>query len=115
MMEPRAFLELWLQTQNAYEFVKDGNNVITPFKFTLKIGITEMGGMSESQIAEYIYALIGPTVSSSVGTVRLGQTRADVEQIMGSPDRIVDLGPKAIYIYKSLKITFVDGKVADVE
>lgn len=30
-MERRPFLELWLETQNSYEFVHDSNSVITLF------------------------------------------------------------------------------------
>jgi hypothetical protein len=35
--------------------------------------------------------------------------------IMGQPTARVDLGNKQIYTYPSLKITFVDGKVSDVQ
>ena len=34
---------------------------------------------------------------------------------MGTPTRIVNLGPKKIYVYKDMKITFKDGKVSDVQ
>jgi hypothetical protein len=34
---------------------------------------------------------------------------------MGAPSRIVDLGPKKIYVYKDLKVTFKGGKVSDVQ
>jgi hypothetical protein len=34
---------------------------------------------------------------------------------MGQPQKTVNLGPKQIYVYKDLKITFVNGKVADVQ
>jgi hypothetical protein len=39
----------------------------------------------------------------------------EVVQIMGSPQKTVDLGPKKMYIYKDLKITFTDGRVSDVQ
>ncbi|SPF52181.1 conserved exported hypothetical protein [Candidatus Sulfopaludibacter sp. SbA4] len=48
-------------------------------------------------------------------TVALGQSIQDVEAIMGKPKDIADLGSKKIYVYKDLKITFVDGKVTDVQ
>jgi len=115
MTNRRVFLSLWLVTQNSYEFVRNGNNVVTPFKFTLKIGIAEMAGLSASEVESYLFALLSPKVTNSVSTVLLGQSRAEVEQIMGSPERIVDLGPKVIYVHKSFKITFRDGKVEDVE
>jgi outer membrane protein assembly factor BamE (lipoprotein component of BamABCDE complex) len=45
----------------------------------------------------------------------LGQTKDQVVAAMGQPVRIADLGKKQIYYYKDLKITFVDGKVTDVQ
>ena len=44
-----------------------------------------------------------------------GQSMADVKAALGQPTRIVNLGPKSIYIYKDMKITFKDGKVSDIE
>ncbi len=48
-------------------------------------------------------------------TVKLGQAPEEVEAILGKPERVVDLGQKKIYVYKDMKIIFMDGKVADVE
>lgn len=48
-------------------------------------------------------------------TIGLGQTRAQVEDVLGKPDRIVDLGAKVTYVYKDMKVLFVDGKVSDVQ
>ena len=45
----------------------------------------------------------------------LGQTPEPVEAILGKPEKIVDLGQKKVYIYKDMKIVFVDSKVADVQ
>ena len=53
--------------------------------------------------------------SSDVNTVKLGQTPEEVVAILGVPEKKVDLGTKLIYMYKDMKIVFVDGKVADVE
>ena len=47
--------------------------------------------------------------------VSLGQSIADVEAAMGKPRDIADLGSKKIYVYRDLKITFVNGKVTDVQ
>ncbi len=46
--------------------------------------------------------------------VTLGATIAQVRQALGPPERVADLGPKQIYIYPNLKVTFIDGKVTDV-
>jgi hypothetical protein len=48
-------------------------------------------------------------------TIQLGQTIDQVQAVLGQPEKIVDLGQKQIYVYKDLKITFVNGKVADVQ
>lgn len=48
-------------------------------------------------------------------TIQLGQSPDDVKGMLGQPQKIVDLGVKQIYIYKDLKITFVKGKVTDVQ
>lgn len=48
-------------------------------------------------------------------TVELNQTFEQVESVLGKPEKIIKLGPKTVYVYKDLKITFVDGKVADVQ
>jgi hypothetical protein len=48
-------------------------------------------------------------------TVELGQTPEQVEAAMGKPETIVKLGAKMTYVYKTMKIIFQDGKVADVQ
>jgi hypothetical protein len=48
-------------------------------------------------------------------TIQMGQTIDQVKAVLGQPEKIVDLGQKQIYVYKDLKITFVNGKVSDVQ
>jgi hypothetical protein len=48
-------------------------------------------------------------------SIELGMTPAQVEAALGKPDKKVTLGAKQIYIYKDMKVTFKDGKVADVQ
>jgi hypothetical protein len=48
-------------------------------------------------------------------TIQLGQSIDDVQNALGKPEKIVNLGTKQIYVYKDLKITFVKGKVTDVQ
>ena len=48
-------------------------------------------------------------------TVSEGQTIAQVEAIMGKPVHTGVVGPKTIYSYKDMKITFVNGKVTDIQ
>lgn len=48
-------------------------------------------------------------------TISLGMTPDEVERAMGRPKNTVDLGSKKIYIYKDLKVTFLNGRVSDVQ
>jgi hypothetical protein len=47
--------------------------------------------------------------------IQLGQTIDQVVAALGQPEKIVDLGSKKTYVYKDLKVTFVNGKVSDVQ
>jgi len=48
-------------------------------------------------------------------TLTLGLSIDEVRAIQGEPEKVVDLGSKRIYVYKDLKITFIDGKVSDIQ
>jgi hypothetical protein len=48
-------------------------------------------------------------------TVALGQTPAQVTSTLGKPKSIMDLGPKKIYVYQDMKVTFNGGKVTDIK
>jgi hypothetical protein len=48
-------------------------------------------------------------------TVSKGLTVDQVIAILGQPERVADLGSKKIYYYKDMKVTFLDGKVSDIE
>jgi len=56
-----------------------------------------------------------PTPPQPPPVIQVGQSIDDVVATQGQPDKIVDLGTKKIYVYKDLKITFVNGKVSDVQ
>jgi len=47
--------------------------------------------------------------------IEKGQTPDQVKAALGVPDKIVNLGAKQIYVYKDLKVTFLNGKVSDVQ
>ena len=48
-------------------------------------------------------------------TIGVGQTTDQVQGSLGKPDKIVNLGAKQIWVYKDLKVTFLNGKVSDVQ
>ncbi|HTW58436.1 MAG TPA: hypothetical protein VMD99_09905 [Terriglobales bacterium] len=48
-------------------------------------------------------------------TIEKGMSPDQVTGVLGNPDKIVNLGAKQLYIYKDMKVTFLNGKVSDVE
>jgi hypothetical protein len=48
-------------------------------------------------------------------TVQEGMTTDQVEAALGKPDKIFNVGAKQIYVYKDVKVTFLNGKVSDVQ
>jgi hypothetical protein len=48
-------------------------------------------------------------------TIQLGQTTDEVTGLFGQPTKIINLGTKIIYVYKDMKVTFIKGKVTDVQ
>ncbi len=47
--------------------------------------------------------------------IEKGQTIDQVKAAIGPPDKIINLGTKQIYVYKDIKVTFLNGKVSDVQ
>ncbi len=56
-----------------------------------------------------------PQQQAEPQTIEKGQTTDQVQSSLGKPDKIVNLGSKQIWVYKDLKVTFVNGKVSDVQ
>jgi hypothetical protein len=48
-------------------------------------------------------------------TVQLGMSTDQVQGVLGRPDKIFNVGAKQIYVYKDVKVTFLNGKVSDVQ
>ncbi len=48
-------------------------------------------------------------------TIQMGMSIDQVQGALGTPQKIVNLGPKQIYVYKDLKVTFLNGRVVDVQ
>jgi hypothetical protein len=77
-------------------------------------GFLETAGFD--RVKTVVDQLLRPEAEATAPKViALGQTREQVEVVMGRPDRIFDLGARVIYMYKDVKIVFVDGRVADVQ
>ena len=48
-------------------------------------------------------------------TIALGQTVDQVVSNFGQPDKVIKLGARQSYVYKDMKVSFVGGKVTDVQ
>jgi len=55
------------------------------------------------------------TAPAEPPTVAIGQTPDQVSAALGKPKSIMDLGPKKIYVYQDMKVTFNAGKVSDIK
>jgi hypothetical protein len=77
------------------------------------------GAIQETDHAEQQAISQAPPVTNSPAgnppTLVRGLSIDEVKAIQGQPDKIVDLGTKKIYVYKDLKITFIAGKVTDIQ
>jgi hypothetical protein len=72
-------------------------------------GEQQQGGQDQGQAQPAAQQQADPA------TIQLGMTPDQVTSALGKPDKDVKLGAKEIYIYKDMKVTFKDGKVADVQ
>jgi hypothetical protein len=48
-------------------------------------------------------------------TISLGDTKDQVVAALGQPQKVVQLGTKEIDYYPDMKVTFIKGKVTDVQ
>ena len=100
----------------SFEFPKDylGKADVSQVKdFISQVLAPDAGGDARQNTATQPPAT--PVAPQGGATIHLGQSIAEVVKALGPPETTVDAGPKQIYVYKNLKVTFVDGKVADVQ
>ncbi len=60
----------------------------------------------------------GPNAPAPAGepiSISVGQSIDQVTAALGTPVKVVNLGAKKIYVYKDMKVTFIDGRVTDVQ
>ena len=72
---------------------------------------SQQGGQDQGQQAQQQQ----PQQQAEPQTIEKGQTTDQVQAALGKPDKIVNLGTKQLYIYKDMKVTFINGKVSDVQ
>jgi hypothetical protein len=92
--------------------IKKGPSFTFGLKGNTMVGSTQVW---EKQVAE-TSKTEAPRVATTPVTLRLGMTPEQVEAAQGGqPQKVIDLGSKKIYVYSDMKITFVDGKVSDIQ
>ena len=111
---------LKVMTCETFDINEKGSTQQRRYKAAVKFMYPKGSGPSQ-QLTD-IKAAIDPVLvpeaeatAVNTKTIGLGQTRPQVEEILGKPERIVDLGTKVTYVYKDMKVVFLDGKVADVQ
>jgi hypothetical protein len=75
-------------------------------------GQDQQGGQQDQQAAQQPAQ---PAAQAEPQTIEKGQSTDQVQTSLGKPDKIVNLGAKQIWVYKDLKVTFLNGKVSDVQ
>ena len=107
-------------TCDTYDVNVHGSTRQTRYKALLsfELGKGFLDAASADSVKKVVDTVIAPETEVKEGStksVELGQTPEQVQAILGRPDKIVNLGAKKIYVYKDIKVVFVDDKVADVQ
>lgn len=113
-------LLFWFISTETSEYSDKGTTKQTRYRAVLGFEIPKTS-LDPSQVDE-IKRVIDPVVlletdaqAANTKTVELGQTPDQVKAAVGAPDKVIKLGAKEVYVYKDMKVVFVDGKVSDVQ
>jgi hypothetical protein len=106
-------------TVDSYEVSVKGSTTSQYYKGALSFQYEGgLGTVDTKQILSDIEVWLkteGDSAAGSMNTIKLGQTADEVIAILGAPEKKIDLGAKKIFVYKDVKVTFVDNKVSDVQ
>jgi len=123
------FIELDTFTVNTYVVAGSGTRGPTPLQASTRFRYEGgLAAVTASRVMDDIHAWFreegeaGPAAlprtegdAGATRTVRSGQTPEDVVAILGAPGKIFILGAKTVFVYRDIKVIFIDGKVADAE
>jgi hypothetical protein len=90
----------------------------TRYRAELNVKLPGLQNMTPEDIKKTIDTVItDPATASAVEskTIKLGMSPEEVKKSLGNPDKILDLGPKQVYIYKDMKVVFLNSQVSDVQ
>jgi hypothetical protein len=112
------YVMLQIQSVEMSDYNEKGSTRQTRYKgaVSFRFDPKQLAAMTATDVKGVIDKVLPSEADASApATIALGQSRQEVEKIMGKPEQIIDLGVKVTYVYKTLKVIFVDGKVADVQ
>ena len=95
-----------------------GDGQGTRYRAELNVKLPGLDEMTPEDVKKTIdTVLTDPATASAVEskTIKLGMSPDEVKKSLGNPDKIVDLGPKQVYIYKDMKVVFLNSQVSDVQ
>ena len=110
------YLTFHLITSQTFPVIDHGSS--TQNRFGLNLRFPLAGDQLPSLTAATVHNMTDPVFSSgdaSQTALQLGQTQADVVQLLGPPSQEVNLGNKHILVYKAVKVVLLDGKVTDIQ
>lgn len=90
----------------------------TRYRAELNVKLPGLENMTPEDMKKTIdTVLTDPATASAVQskTIKLGMSPDEVKQSLGNPEKIVDLGSKQMYVYKDMKVVFVNNQVSDVQ
>ena len=117
------FIELELFTVNTYVITGSGTKGPTPVqastRFRYEGGLAAVAaGQVIKDIAQWFKTeeeARRATDGTATRTIQLGQTQDEVTAIFGEPEKKILLGAKSMFVYRDVKVVFIDGKVTDAE
>ena len=90
----------------------------TRYRAELNVKLPGLDSMTPEDVKKTIDTVVAdPATASAVEskTIKLGMSPDEVKKTLGNPDKIVDLGPKQVYVYKDMKVVFLNSQVSDVQ
>ena len=90
----------------------------TRYRAELNVKLPGLNTMTPNEVKKTIDTVVAdPATASAVEskTIKLGMGPDEVKKTLGNPDKIVDLGPKQVYVYKDIKVVFQNNQVSDVQ
>ena len=95
-----------------------GDGMSTRYRAELNVKLPGIDTMTPEDVKKAIEPVIAdPAIASAVEskTIKIGMSPEEVKKSLGNPDKIVDLGAKQIYVYKDMKVVFLNSQVSDVQ